>query len=57
MRRKTIIYCEECGSERPGGVGFVVFHGLAFCSPDCREVYREADELRSAQRDRRVSAA
>ena len=57
MRRKTIVYCEECGSERPSGEDFVVFHCLAFCSPDCRELYRVADELRRALRDKPAQAA
>jgi hypothetical protein len=46
MRRKLIVYCEACGSEQPSGEDFVVFHCLAFCSPDCRDDYRLADERR-----------
>ena len=29
MRRKLIVYCEACGSDRPGGDDFVIFHCLA----------------------------
>jgi hypothetical protein len=49
MRRKMIAYCEACGADRPGGDGFVIFHYLAFCSADCRDEYRKADEGRREQ--------
>jgi hypothetical protein len=56
MRRKLMIYCEACGSDRPGGDDFVVFHCLAFCSPDCRAEYQAADEQRREQRARDKAA-
>ena len=54
MRRKLIVYCEACGSDRPGGDDFVIFHCLAFCSPDCRAEYRTADDAaaRTGGRDK-----
>jgi len=48
MRRKLIVYCEACGAG-PGRDDFVVFHCLTFCSPDCRDEYRTADEARREQ--------
>ena len=50
MARKLIVYCEHCGGKPSGTAEFVVFHCLAFCSPDCREDYRTADEERRDQR-------
>ena len=44
--KKLIIYCEMCGGDRLScTTDFITFHHLSFCSPDCREVYRDADEL------------
>ena len=40
MRTKALIYCEVCGGIKTSGAAdFVVFHCLAFCSPDCRDEY------------------
>jgi hypothetical protein len=49
--RKLVIYCEMCGSDTLScTTDFITFHHLSFCSPDCRDVYRDADELgRSAK--------
>jgi hypothetical protein len=62
--KKLLIYCEACGSDVLGGtMDFIIFHHLSFCSPDCRDTYRNADELRraekeqSAQRSRASKAA
>jgi len=50
MRRKTLAVCEICGGTAPSGAAdFVVFHCLTFCSPDCRDDYRSADEDRRAK--------
>jgi hypothetical protein len=50
MRRKLIVYCEACGSDRLSCTAeFIVYHRLSFCSPDCREDYRAADEQRREQ--------
>jgi hypothetical protein len=50
--KKLVIYCEACGGDALSGVtDFIVFHHLNFCSPDCREVYRNADELRLAEKE------
>jgi hypothetical protein len=49
MRRKIVTFCEVCGGTRPSGADFVVFHCLTFCSPDCRDDYRTADEERRAK--------
>ena len=54
MRRKLIIYCETCGSDTlTSAVDFILYHRLSFCSPDCRDDYRTADEQRAGQ-DRTV---
>jgi hypothetical protein len=51
MRRKLLVYCEHCGgTERSGTPEFVMFHCLTFCSPDCRDDYRTADEERREAR-------
>jgi len=45
MRRKMLTICEICGGASPSGAAdFLVFHCLTFCSPDCRDDYRIADE-------------
>ena len=47
MRKKLVIYCEQCGGTKPSGTAeFVVFHCLAFCSPDCRDDYATDDDER-----------
>ncbi len=52
MRKKSIMICEVCSGTKPSGAAdFVVFHCLTFCSPDCRDDYRSADEDRRAKRD------
>ena len=51
MRKKLVLYCEQCSGTTPSGTAeFVVFHCLAFCSSDCREDYRTADEERREKR-------
>jgi hypothetical protein len=55
MPEKLVVYCEHCGGTQLSGTAeFVVFHCLTFCSADCRDDYRTADE---AQRESRVTAA
>jgi hypothetical protein len=52
MRRKILTICEVCGGTKPSGAAdFVVFHCLTFCSPDCRDDYRAADEERRAKKE------
>jgi hypothetical protein len=47
MRKKALVYCEHCGgTELSGTTEFIVFECLAFCSPDCRDDFRAADEER-----------
>jgi len=42
---KLLIYCELCGSDTLSCTAdFITFHHLSFCSPDCRDSYRTADE-------------
>ena len=56
MRRKLVVYCEQCGgAELSGTAELLVFHCLSFCSPDCRDDYRTADEERRAARERTVA--
>lgn len=51
MRRKLAVYCELCGGTQLSGTPeFVMFHSLTFCSPDCRDDYRGADEERRKAR-------
>jgi hypothetical protein len=58
MRKKAVVFCEVCGGVTPSGAAdFVVFHCLAFCSPDCRNEYRSADEERRAAKDAMRSTA
>lgn len=55
MSRKLVTYCEQCGgTELSGTHDVLVFHCLSFCSPDCRDDYRAADE---ARRDARHAIA
>lgn len=56
MRRKFVVYCEVCGSERPNVGEFRVFHHLTFCSVECVEEYRGADEVRRAAKETARSA-
>ena len=52
MRRKALIYCEVCGGAEPSGTAdFLIFHCLAFCSPDCLDDYRAADEERRSRNE------
>jgi len=52
MRKTSIVICEICGGTTPSSTAdFVVFHCLAFCSPDCFDDYRSADEDRRAKKD------
>ena len=52
MRKKLMVICELCGGAKPSGTAdFVVFHCLAFCSPDCLDDYRTADEQRRARKE------
>jgi len=62
--KKLVIYCEMCGSDTVScTTDFITFHHLSFCSPDCHDMYREADERRraakaqAADRARTVKAA
>jgi hypothetical protein len=52
MRRKMLTICEICGGAEPSGTAdFLVFHCVTFCSPDCLDDYRAADEERRAEKD------
>jgi hypothetical protein len=52
MRKKVIVMCELCSGAKPSGAAdFVVFHCLAFCSPDCLDDYRTGDEERRARNE------
>ena len=59
--KKLVIYCEACGSDALSGTAdFITFHHLSFCSTDCRDAYRNADELRRAENEqlaRRIRAS
>lgn len=61
MRRKLVVYCEHCGGADAPVSEFVVFHALSFCSVDCRDDYRTADqahhEARRAVKDLATVAA
>ena len=47
--KKLVIYCEICGSNTLSCTpDFITFHNLSFCSPDCQDEYRIADEFRRA---------
>jgi len=53
MVKKTLAVCEICGGTTPSGAAdFVVFHCLTFCSPDCLDDYRAADDERRTKEDR-----
>jgi hypothetical protein len=55
MRGKKLAICEVCGSDTPSGTtDFITFHHLSFCSPDCRDEYRFADEVRRAEKAQRA---
>jgi hypothetical protein len=52
MRRKMLTICEICGGTTPSSAAdFVAFHCLTFCSPDCLDDYRSAEEDRRAKKD------
>ena len=51
MRTKTLTICEVCGGSRSGAADFLVFHCLTFCSADCLEEYRAADDERRAKKE------
>jgi hypothetical protein len=58
MRKTSIVICEMCSGAKPSGTAdFVVFHCLAFCSPDCLGDYRAADEERRAVSETAASQA
>ena len=51
MFKKTLTICEICGGTKPSGAAdFLVFHCVTFCSPDCLDDYRAADEERRAKK-------
>lgn len=51
MRKRALVICGVCGGTTPSGTAdFLVFHCLAFCSPDCHDDYRTADEERRAKK-------
>jgi len=51
MRKKIVVICEMCGGTTPSCADdFLIFHCLAFCSPDCRDDYRAADEERRVRK-------
>jgi hypothetical protein len=51
--KKLVIYCEVCGSDTLSCTTDVItFHHLNFCSPDCRDEYRFADEQRRVGQER-----
>jgi hypothetical protein len=52
MRETSIVICEICGGATPSAsADFLVFHCLSFCSPDCLDDYRAADQDRRAKKD------
>jgi hypothetical protein len=52
-RKKMMMVCTMCDGDNPAGThDFIVFHCLTFCSPDCHEEYRTADEERRERRER-----
>ena len=56
MRRKALVYCEMCGGTAPSGAAeFFVFHCLAFCSSDCLDRYKAADEERRSAKEAAAS--
>ena len=58
MRKKAMVICEVCGGATASGTAdFLVFHCLMFCSPDCRDDYRTADEERRARKEAMLSQA
>jgi hypothetical protein len=53
MRKKTAAICEVCGGTRLSvSQEYLVFHCLTFCSPDCLDDYRAADEERRVNREK-----
>lgn len=58
MRGKLVVYCELCGSDRLSCTSdFITFHHLRFCSPDCRDDYRTADEDRRTAKENPAAGA
>jgi hypothetical protein len=52
---RLIVYCEMCGGDTLScTTDFIVFHHLSFCSPDCHDEYRTADELARKEQPRRA---
>ena len=52
MRRKALVYCEVCGGAKPSGAAaFLVFHCLAFCSPDFLGDYTAAADEHRARKE------
>jgi len=57
MRKKTVLYCEQCGGAAMSRAGeFIVFERLTFCTVECREDYRAEDEARREERAKRLSS-
>ncbi len=53
-----IVVCDVCGGDRVSGAhDFISFHCMAFCSPDCLDEYRTADEERRARREQEKTKA
>ena len=51
MRRKALVYCEVCGGTTPSDApDYLIFHCLAFCSPDCLDDYKAAGEGRETSK-------
>ena len=56
MRKKFMVICEACGGAKPSGTAdFLLFHCLAFCSPDCLDDYRIEHEERRVKREAAAS--
>jgi hypothetical protein len=56
MRKTAVVICEVCGGTKASGTAdFLLFHCLAFCSPDCLDGYRTDDEERRAKREAAAS--
>jgi hypothetical protein len=50
--KKLVVYCEMCGSDTLScTTDFITFHHLSFCSPDCHDAYRDADERGRAAKE------
>jgi hypothetical protein len=56
--KKRVTYCELCGSDTLSCTAdFIVFHHLSFCSPGCRDEYRNTDELKRAAKEQPAGRA